>query len=393
MNQLFLRTIDRRITYGELFEDINRNPVWSDEDLYAIFRTILISLLADKPVILPDESQHDRSSIPQQYNFPPIESMDDFLRRIRSALNWRIELFTSGTTGIPKRISHRLETLIRTASINERHRDDIWGFAYSARHIAGLQVFFQAVLNGNPLVELFMLPREKILDRIETDGITHISATPTFYRMLLPCDQAFPNVRRITFGGEKLDDGLLGALEKVFPNAKFTNIYASTEAGTLLNAEGSWFRVRPELSGKIRIEGKELLIHRCLMGDSDAIELDGNWYRSGDIVEIDPNDPERFRFRHRNNEMINVGGFKVNPHDVEDALRKHPAVRNAQVYGKQNRITGNILCCRIEAFQPHPTVRDIRAFLEKSLPDFSIPRMIEFTDNLETTVTGKLRRT
>ncbi len=397
MNQLFLHTSSRRITYGDLFDDIRDNPTWSPiiatDDIYETFRTVIVSLLLDHPVTIYDESRSEAEADPRMYHLASIESMDDLLHRIQSVKNWRIDLFTSGTTGLPKRISHRMDNLIRSVSIDKRHGDDVWGFCYSARHIAGLQVFLQAILNGNPLIELFKLPRDEILSRIESDGITHVSATPTFYRMLLPCDRAFDYVRRITFGGEKLDESLQSSLRTVFPNAKFTNIYASTEAGTILNAEGSWFRVRPELTGKIRINNDELQIHKSLMGNSDSIELDGDWYSSGDIVEIDPDDPGRFRFKYRKNEMINVGGFKVNPHEVEDALRRHPAVRNAQVYGSPNRITGNILCCRIEATEPRPSERDIRAFLEDSLTGYMIPRIIDFTDNLETTTTGKLRRT
>ncbi len=148
--------------------------------------------------------------------------------------NWKITLFTSGTTGTPKKVSHDFKSITRFVRISEHNRKSIWGFAYNPTHMAGIQVFFQALLNGNSIIRLFGLNTDEIYNEIRNNSITHISATPTFYRLLLPCDEAFPSVEKITSGGERFNEKTFNQLEKIFPNAGITNVYASTEAGTLL---------------------------------------------------------------------------------------------------------------------------------------------------------------
>jgi len=112
-------------------------------------------------------------------------------------------LYTSGTTGLPKKVLQPLENLIRDVRINENHIDSKWGFAYNPSHMAGLQVFFQAIFNQNPLINLFHKKKDDIYQLIDIEKISHISATPTFYRLLLPCKNICLSVKRITFGGEK----------------------------------------------------------------------------------------------------------------------------------------------------------------------------------------------
>lgn len=256
--------------------------------------------------------------------------------------------------------------------------------------MAGIQVFFQALLNGNSIIRLFGLDTKDIYTEITNNGITHISATPTFYRLLLPCNETFPSVERITSGGEKFNEKTFKQLNQVFPNAKITNVYASTEAGTLFASQNDIFSVRPEYESLINIENNELLIHSSLMGSTET-NVD-EWYNTGDVIEIVSQNPLKFRFVNRKSEMINVGGYKVNPLEVEEAILTLSGINNVRVYSKQNSVLGNIICCEVVANSNQITESSIRTFLQSKIQEFKIPRIIRFVEELSTTRTGKLKR-
>lgn len=117
-----------------------------------------------------------------------------------------ITMFTSGTTGQPKKVVHSIQTLTRSVRRGEKYNNQIWAYAYNPTHMAGLQVFFQAFENLNTLINVFNRTRSEIFNLIKKHSITHISATPTFYRLLLPYERAYSSVIRLTLGGERVMD-------------------------------------------------------------------------------------------------------------------------------------------------------------------------------------------
>ena len=91
--------------------------------------------------------------------------------------------------------------------------------------------------------------------------------------------------------------------------------------------------------------------------------------------------------------MINIGGYKVNPGEVEDILLSIDGVQQVLVYGKSNSVLGNILCADImKDTNSLLTELDIRTALKDQLQDFKIPRRIKFVKSLALTRTGKLKR-
>jgi len=91
--------------------------------------------------------------------------------------------------------------------------------------------------------------------------------------------------------------------------------------------------------------------------------------------------------------MINVGGYKVNPLEVEDAIFELPGVRNVRVYSKSNSVLGNIICCEIVC-DKNTTLNEasIRTFLQSKIQEFKIPRIIRFVNEISKTRTGKIKR-
>ncbi len=406
----FLRDIYKNKTtqWDELIHDLNDttkyNPYCKTDDLYEVFRHIIYSMLAGKEVILLDsdfskEELRNLTGNIQYDNFDEmteslqirINNKDDLIKKLSyTSNNWKITLFTSGTTGVPKQVTHNFQSISRFVKYSAKTTGNVWGFAYNPTHMAGVQVFLQAILNGNSIVRLFGCTPAEILSEIKNHGITHVSATPTFYRLLLPVKDIFPSVIRITFGGEKFAGKTAEQLQKLFPNATITNIYATTEAGTLFASRNDIFTTKPGYEQKVRIIDNELLIHESMTGITN-IDSDG-WYHTGDIVEIVSNNPLSFRFVNRKSEMINTGGYKVNPLEVEDAIRSFSGIRDVRVFPKKNSVLGNIICCEIAVIDNRINESDIRKYLQTKLQEFKIPRVIKFTNELPTTRTGKIKR-
>ena len=259
--------------------------------------------------------------------------------------------------------------------------------------MAGLQVFFQALFNQNLIVNVFNASRNEVYQLIERYSISHISATPTFYRLLAPSEKVYTSVRRVTLGGEKSDSRLYDFIHSVFPEAKINNIYASTEAGSLFAAKGDCFQIPDPLRNKFKVIDDELLIHYSLLGTSENFHLDGEFYHSGDLVEWVNANNGLFRFKGRVNELINVGGYKVNPIEVEAVINSLDGVTQSLVYGRANSILGNILCAEVQMEEGKvKTEREIRQYLIDRLQDYKIPRIIKFVDSFSLTRTGKLKR-
>ena len=404
---IFFSDIKKSISYQQLLGDLNSAkcvPFYLKADsIYDYFLGILVACLSDKEIVLLDSDFSEAEiesltglensawqNIKIERSYPNLNSVDELIVRLKSSKNFKITFFTSGTTGRPKKVSQTLSAITRFLKCNTSHSSDIWGFAYNPTHIAGIQVFFQAIFNKNKIVRLFGLTAEQIFDTIETEEISHISATPTFYRMLASCENSYNCVKRITSGGEKFDEKISLQLTRIFPNAKITNVYASTEAGTLFASNADVFRVKDEVKNFVKIVDNELLLHVSLLGESTDLSLDKQWYKTGDVVEKIEENPLSFRFVSRQNEMINVGGYKVNPHEVEDVIGEMLSVRQVRVFGKKNSVLGNIICAEIVGDCLDEKM--VRQYLKTRLQEFKIPRIIKFVENIKSTRTGKVSR-
>jgi len=369
----------------------------SYEDIYL---QLINSLILDEPVVLLDtdfsekeildlgitiENLNERKFISKEYP----KSISEFISGLENSQNWSLTLFTSGTTGLPKKVVHTFSSITRGCKISNEYENQVWGWAYNPTHMAGIQVFFQALLNKNLLVMLFNNSRETVLQAIEKMKISHLSATPTFFRMLLPIETNLNDVKNITFGGEKMDNSLIEKLKNCFPNALFRNVYASTEAGSLFSAQGEYFKINERLKPFIKFIDNEILLHKSLLGQSNSLVLDGDWYKTGDLVEFIDKENNLFKFLSRKNEMINVGGYKVNPNEVEEILNSHPNVVMSRVFGKKNAVVGNLIVAEVIKNSEDLKEKDIRDFLQDKLQAFKIPRIITFVDKIELTRSGK----
>ena len=402
---MFLIDNDNSYSYDDLLQSLNMSseycPLYKTSDIYSYFVNLIKALAANKPLVLLDSDLNPAEidgvdehlvNVKEEIDKKSYKSMGEIVEDIQNSTS-EITIFTSGTTGQPKKVLHTVATLTRSVRTGERYVGQIWAYAYNPTHMAGLQVFFQAFENLNTLVNVFNKQRSEVYELINKHNITHISATPTFYRLLLPFEQEYKTVVRVTLGGEKSDSHLYENIKKIFPEAKINNVYASTEAGSLFAAKGDCFQIPEKIRDKFEVVDDELLIHKSLLGKSDSFKFEGDYYHSGDLIEWVDKESGLFRFKSRKNELINVGGYKVNPGEVENILLSIDGVKQVLVYGKANSILGNVLCADIQLEDGVAlTDVEIKKALRSQLQDFKIPRRIKFVEQMSLTRTGKLKR-
>lgn len=402
---VFLYDGGKAYTYEALISSINECheyfPLYRTQSIFDFFENLIKALVTNSPLILLDGDLNisevkgiDETQVNVAAKLPPhhFDKVEGVIKALRCSTS-EITIFTSGTTGQPKKVIHTVDTLARSVRLGDKYKGQVWAYAYNPTHMAGLQVFFQAFENQNTLVNVFNMQRNDVYRKIEEFHITHISATPTFYRLLLPFERSFQSVQRVTLGGEKSDTHLYESISRIFPQAKINNVYASTEAGSLFAASGDCFKFPEKQRDKFKVEDGELLVHKSLLGKSDSFKLDGEYYHTGDLIEWVNKDECSFRFKSRKNELVNVGGYKVNPEEVEEAINMLDGVRQSLVYGKANSILGNILIAEVQ-LEKGVEISDIeiRDRLKNRLQDFKIPRKIKFVNAFTLTRTGKLKR-
>jgi acyl-CoA synthetase (AMP-forming)/AMP-acid ligase II len=407
----YSRDID--VEYDELLlkllnEGIN-NTYINEVNPFNVFLKLLRNFLNLKPSIILDSDFSEKEILDLGITNDDIKdgeyNQDDFSGQFNSINdviffyeknkeNLSIDIYTSGTTGRPKKVSQSYKNLIRGVKCNESFRENIWGFAYNPTHFGGIQVFLQAFYNKNELVYLFNLDYIHIYQSILERKITHLSCTPTFMKILLGyITEPIFSIRSLTFGGEKFDINVLKQLKVKFPKAKIKNVYASTEAGSLFRADGEFFIIPKRIKEHVKIINDELYIHNELLGKSDSFELEGGWYKTGDIVDyVDEN---RFYFKSRKSEIINVGGYKVNPNEIEGVIKAVEGVKDVSVFGRDNSIMGQIIVANVikeEGVEDAELKQRIKEVCKSELQNFKIPRLIKFVNMFNLTRTGKIKK-
>lgn len=280
----------------------------------------------------------------------------DTLADQRLAVNSRWYLATSGTTGTPKWIGHSLQQLTKTVSARTSGNTLCWGLVYQPFRFAGLQVVLQSLISGACLIDASDGDSEQRLATLLQGGVTALSATPSLWRQLLfSRELASLSLQQITLGGEIADQPLLNRLRQLFPQAQLRHIYASTEAGVAfaVNDGQAGFprhylqQGYYDLQLKVDSEHHLWLKGAALFAAELASRIDAEGYLdTEDLVELTP---ERVLFLGRASGVINVGGNKVHPEQVEQVILQVPGVAACRIYGKKSSILGQLVMAELVA--------------------------------------------
>ena len=304
-------------------------------------------------------------------------------------------LFTSGTTGEPKTISHTTASLTRT-TVAGAGGDFVWGLFYDPNRMAGLQVLLQGLRSRATIVA--PAPDRSLADRARTmiaGGVNAVSATPSLWRQLLQLPEAASwALRQITLGGEIADQRILDALSGRYPSTRIVHVFASTETGAAFSVkdgrEGFPVAYLSDPPRGVALDVRDDILHVHSPGVSAAAP-DG-FASTGDIVEIVE---DRVLFRGRASGVVNVGGANVWPETVEAVLRRHPDVIEAVVSSKPNSMMGNVLVAQVTVTADadrESAAKTLRRWVREQAPRSHVPASVDIVDELDIAATGKVIR-
>ena len=343
---------------------------------------------------------------------PALRPIPGLVNRLGSvATEWI--LLTSGTTAQPKLVLHTLQSLGGALPTRPPSGTrSIWSTFYDIRRYGGLQIYLRAVLSGSSLVlSSAGEPTVDFLARAAAAGVTHISGTPSHWRRALMSGEAAAlKPRYVRLSGEVADQAVLDNLRAVYPNALVAHAFASTEAGVA-------FEVNDGLAGfpqalidnpsgdmELKVVDHTLRIRsgrtaaRYLGTAPEVLVSDDGYVDTGDVVELVEG---RYYFRGRMGGIINVGGLKVYPEEVESVLNADPRVRMSLVRGRRNPITGAVVVADVVLAAPaNPAASDapdvvrddLLTACRSVLAAHKVPAILRFVPALKFTSAGKLVR-
>jgi acyl-coenzyme A synthetase/AMP-(fatty) acid ligase len=328
--------------------------------------------------------------------------------RTERATEWL--MLTSGTSGVPKIVGHTLEALTGAIVADGPARNAaVWATFYDIRRYGGLQIFLRAIVGGGSMV--LSSPGEALADhvaRLQARGVTHISGTPSHWRKLLMSGAASSfTPRYVRLSGEIADQAVLDGLRDAFPAASVGHAYASTEAGVGFAVNDGREGFPAEIVGNVsdgvemKVEDGSLRIRskrtaHAYVGRTAAELTDSDGFvDTGDMVELRG---DRYHFVGRRGGIINIGGLKVHPEEIEAVINRQPEVRMSRAKSRRSPITGGIvvadviLADNVDAGRGDEIRARILADCKASLAPHKVPAVIKFVAALDITAAGKLAR-
>ena len=309
------------------------------------------------------DDRHSFESLPEA---PLPELVAAFRERRRPGLI----VFTSGSTGKPKGILHDCERVIKKfAAQRTAYRTLLF---LLMDHFGGFNTFLAALSYGGVLVAPDGRQPAAVARTIERARVELLPVTPTFLNLLLAAGSAaehdMSSVKLISYGTEVMTEATLKRITELFPNARFQQTYGLSEMGVLRSksqASGStWVKVGGEgfetriVEGILHVRSESAMVG--YLNAPDPFDSDG-WFNTGDAVE---RSGEFLRILGRRSEVINVGGQKVFPAEVETALLEAGNVTEATVFGEPHPLMGHVVVARISLSEPEEALA-LKARLRK----------------------------
>lgn len=303
-----------------------------------------------------------------------------------------IVLFSSGTTGEAK--ASVLQTSKLLAKYQDCKRKAFRTLIFlKLDHIGGINTLFAIAFNGGTLVTTPDRSAKSVCATIAAHKVELLPTTPTFLNMLMLSgahkEYDLSSLKVVTYGTEVMPQSTLAAADKAFPGVTLKQTYGLTEMGivgtrsrdnqsTWMQIGGAGVEVRV-VDGILHLRTKTAMVG--YLNAPSPFDEDG-WYNTSDRVEVDG---EYFRVLGRQQEIINVGGEKVFPAEVESVILEIPGIVEAVVRGKASPVTGQVVTAEVVLEEERP-VREVRKeifnYCKERLARYKIPTMVTLADNL-----------
>src|SRR5262245_17217796 len=295
-------------------------------------------------------------------------------------------LFSSGSTGQSKASVLDFDRLLeKFRSSRPAHRTLAF---LLLDHIGGINTLCHVLCHGGTLVPAQERAPEAVCSTIQKHRVQLLPTTPTFLRMLLISDAIMhhdlSSLEIVTYGTEPMPASTLAAIREALPDVRFKQTYGLSELGimpTQSRSSGSlWLKLGNGGFEHRIVEGVLWLRSQsAMLGYLNAPSPfnEEGWFNTRDVVEVEG---DYVRIIGRKSELINVGGEKVHPTEIENVLLQLDNVKDATVFAKQNAVTGQVVGARITPIRsedPEAFRQRVRAFCQTHLERFKVPAAIE----------------
>lgn len=310
-------------------------------------------------------------------------------------------LFTSGTSGEPKAAVHDFSRLLKKFITPRKSLRTVNFLLFD--HWGGLNTLFHTLSSGGVVLSLHERSPEKVSAFIEKYKIELLPASPTFLNLLI-LSESYKNhdlssLKLITYGTEPMPESTLMRIKKIFPSVKLQQTYGLIELGVLRSKSKSddslWVKIGGEGYSTRIVDGiLQIKADSAMLGYLNAPSpfTNDGYFITGDLVSVDG---DYLKILGRKSELINVGGEKVYPAEVENVIIQFQNVSDATVFGEKNPITGNIVCAKIRLNQPvdkREFVKNLKKYCRERLKTYKVPVKIIITNEVQHSERFKKKR-
>lgn len=319
--------------------------------------------------------------------------------------------YTSGTTGRPKGVVLSNQALVHAAqtyaslfhSTPAMHTIAAVPLCHNTGFIDQVA---HALIAGGSMHAQRRFRADAVADALTTGGCTFFIGVPTMYHRIVDhLDGVLPNHQApsLAFGGAPMPSQLIDRLHAIFPNAQLANCYGLSEATSIthinfVRGSGSATAVgvavpgtvdRISLMGELLVRSPTTMLGYLHDPAATAAKFEEGWLRTGDLASRD--DDGMVHVFGRVDDVINRGGEKVAPLEVEEALCAHPSIAEAAVVGLPDDEYGSVVAAAVVTTGPI-SLDDVGRFVARVLADYKRPVHIITVDELPRNDNGKVVR-
>jgi long-chain acyl-CoA synthetase len=311
------------------------------------------------------------------------------LRSLAASGHAGLMLFSSGSSGPPKAALHDLEPLFEKFK-TPRPAMRTAGFLLFD-HIGGLNTLWHVLSNGGLFACLPDRSSDAVAEEIALHHLELLPTSPTFINLLLVSGALdrhdLQSLQVITYGTEPMPETTLRRIHAALPEVQLRQTYGLSELGILrAKSEDSgslWVRIGGEgyetriVDGVLHIKARSAMLG--YLNAAAPFDSEG-WFNTNDLVEVRG---DYFRILGRVSDVVNVGGQKVHPSEVESVVLEMPEIAQVAVVGESNALLGQILVARIVAADADVAAdlrSKVRAHCRARLPAFKVPAKVIVVD-------------
>jgi len=318
-----------------------------------------------------------------------VAASHELFERLRIAGRPGLVLFSSGSTGTSKAAVHDFVPLLEKFKVPRHALRTLTFLLFD--HIGGVNTLLYVLSNAGCVVTVPKRSPEVVCAAIERHRVQLQPTSPTFINLLLMSEaykrHDLSSLEMVTYGTEVMPETTLERFHRLFPRVRLLQTYGLSEVGILRSqsraADSLWVKVGGDgfetrvVDGMLQIRARSAMLG--YLNAPSPFTSDG-WLPTGDAVDVDG---EYLRIRGRHSEIINVGGEKVYPAEVESVLQSMEGVKDVTVGSEPNPISGQIVTARVKLAtgESLPEFRKrMRLFCRDKLPLFKIPQKVVLVD-------------